>query len=67
MRHRNTGAGPTGLVSALTCAKAGYEVVVNPVERVGFAASEDNVDTPDLRTTAHLSPTVKAKRFGCLG
>ena len=54
------GAGPTGLVSALTCAKAGYEVVViDPVERVGFAASEDNVDTPDLRTTAHLSPTVK--------
>ncbi len=54
------GAGPTGLVSALTCAKAGYEVVViDPVERVGFAASEHSDDSPDLRTTAHLSPTVK--------
>ena len=54
------GAGPTGLVSALTFAKAGYEVVVvDPVERAGFAASEYSDDSPDLRTTAHLSSTVK--------
>ena len=57
------GAGPTGLVSALTFAKAGYEVVViDPVERAVAAASEYSDDLPDLRTTAHLSPTVKFLR-----
>ena len=57
------GAGPTGLVTALTFAKAGFEVVViDPVERAGFTASEFSDDSPDLRTTAHLSPTVKFLR-----
>ena len=57
------GAGPTGLVSALTFAKAGYEVVViDPVERAVAAASEYSDDSPDLRTTAHLTPTVKFLR-----
>ncbi len=57
------GAGPTGLVSALTFAKAGYEVVViDPVERAGVTASEYSDDSPDLRTTAHLTPTVKFLR-----
>ena len=57
------GAGPTGLVSALTFAKAGYEVVViDPVERAGVAASEYSDYSPDLRTTAHLTPTVKFLR-----
>ena len=57
------GAGPTGLVSALTFAKAGYKVVViDPVERAGVAASEYSDDSPDLRTTAHLTPTVKFLR-----
>ena len=57
------GAGPTGLVSALTFAKAGYKVVViDPVERAGVAASEYIDDSPDLRTTAHLTPTVKFLR-----
>ena len=57
------GAGPTGLVSALTFAKAGFEVaLIDPVERAGVAASENSDDTTDLRTTAHLSPTVKFLR-----
>ena len=57
------GAGPTGLVSALMFAKAGYEVVViDPIERAGFAASAYSDDLPDLRTTAHLSPTVEFLR-----
>ena len=54
------GAGPTGLVSALTFAKAGYEVaVIDPVERAGANASGYSDRSPDLRTTAHLSPTVE--------
>ena len=54
------GAGPTGLVSALTFAKAGYEVaVVDPVNRAGAAATKYSDRSPDLRTTAHLIPTVK--------
>ena len=54
------GAGPTGLVSALTFAKAGYEVVViDPVDRVGNASSENSNGLQDRRTTAHLTPTVK--------
>ncbi|MFL2845037.1 MAG: FAD-dependent monooxygenase [Candidatus Puniceispirillaceae bacterium] len=54
------GAGPTGLVSALTFAKAGYDVaVVDPIDRAGIAASENSDDSQDRRTTAHLTPTVK--------
>mgnify|MGYP001179790211 FL=1 len=54
------GAGPTGLVSALTFAKAGYEVaVIDPVNRAGAAATKYSDRPPDLRTTAHLSPTVE--------
>jgi len=54
------GAGPTGLVSALTFAKAGYDVaVVDPVDRADVAASECNDRSQDRRTTAHLTPTVK--------
>ena len=54
------GAGPTGLVSALTFAKAGYEVaVIDPVDRAGATASKYSDRSPDLRTTAHLSPTVE--------
>ena len=54
------GAGPTGLVSALTFAKAGYKVaVIDPVDRADTAASEYVDRSPDLRTTAHLSPTVE--------
>ena len=53
------GAGPTGLVSALTFANAGCEVaVVDPVDRARAAASEYSDGSPDRRTTAHLSPTV---------
>jgi 2-octaprenyl-6-methoxyphenol hydroxylase len=54
------GAGPTGLVSALTFAKVGYEVaIIDPVERASASASEYSDRSPDLRTTAHLSPTVE--------
>ena len=54
------GAGPTGLVSALTFAKAGYDVaVVDPVDRAGIAANENSDSLQDRRTTAHLAPTVK--------
>ena len=54
------GAGPTGLVSALTFAKAGYDIVViDPVDRVGNASSENSNGVQDRRTTAHLTPTVK--------
>mgnify|MGYP001296676065 CR=1 FL=1 len=54
------GAGPTGLVSALTFAKAGYEVaVIDPVNRAGVAANKYSDSPPDHRTTAHLSPTVE--------
>ena len=54
------GAGPTGLVSALTFAQAGYDVaVVDPVDRAGVAAKVCNDRTQDRRTTAHLTPTVK--------
>ena len=54
------GAGPTGLVSALTFAKSGYEVaVIDPVNRAGAAATKYSDRSPDLRTTAHLSPTVE--------
>ena len=39
------GAGPTGLVSALTFAKAGYNVaVVDPIDRAGIAVSENSDD-----------------------
>ena len=60
------GAGPTGLVSALTFAKAGYDVaVVDPIDRAGIAVSENSDDSQDRRTTAHLTPTVKfLKDFG---
>ena len=54
------GAGPTGLVSALTFAKSGYEVaVIDPVNRAGAAETKYSDRSPDLRTTAHLSPTVE--------
>ena len=54
------GAGPTGLVSALTFAKAGYNVaVIDPVDRAVIAASENSDSLQDRRTTAHLNPTVK--------
>ena len=54
------GAGPTGLVSALTFAKAGYEVVVvDPVDREVATANEYDGDSLDRRTTAHLRPTVE--------
>ena len=54
------GAGPTGLVSALTFAKAGYDVaVIDPVDRASVAASECSNTSRDRRTTAHLTPTVK--------
>ncbi|MBL81442.1 MAG: hypothetical protein CMM80_02675 [Rhodospirillaceae bacterium] len=54
------GAGPTGLVSALSFAKAGYNVaVIDPVDRVGIASSENSNGLQDRRTTAHLTPTVK--------
>ncbi len=54
------GAGPAGLVSALTFAKAGYNVaVIDPVDRAGISASENSDSSQDRRTTAHLSPTVK--------
>ena len=57
------GAGPTGLVSALTFAKAGYDVaVVDPVDRAGIAANENSDSSQDRRTTAHLGPTVKFLR-----
>ncbi len=53
------GAGPTGLVSALTFAKAGYDVaVIDPVDRASIAASECSDGSRDRRTTAHLTPTV---------
>ena len=54
------GAGPAGLVSALKCAQAGYEVaVIDPVDRADAAESEYSDGSLDRRTTAHLSPTVK--------
>ncbi len=54
------GAGPAGLVSALTFAQAGYEVaVIDPVNRADAAANEYSDGSLDRRTTAHLSPTVK--------
>ena len=54
------GAGPTGLVSALAFAKAGYKVaVIDPVNRAGAASTKYGDRPPDLRTTAHLSSTVE--------
>ncbi len=54
------GAGPTGLVSALTFAKTGYSVaVVDPVDRGANAISKCGDGLKDHRTTAHLSSTVE--------
>ena len=54
------GAGPTGLVSALTFAKAGYNVaIIDPVNRAGIDSNENTGGLQDRRTTAHLTPTVK--------
>ena len=54
------GAGPTGLVSALTFAKAGYNVaIIDPIDRAVVDKTEHSDGSLDRRTTAHLTPTVK--------
>ena len=54
------GAGPSGLVSALTFAKQGYKVaVIDPKERDSETTGLTDSKIPDFRSTAHLNPTVE--------
>lgn len=54
-----SGAGPTGLVSALTFAKQGFKVaIIDPNERDSKTTCPADSKTLDLRSTAHLNSTV---------
>ena len=54
------GAGPSGLVSALTFAKQGYKVaIIDPNKRDSETIGLTDNKFPDFRSTAHLNPTVE--------
>ena len=54
-----SGAGPTGMVSALACAKQGFLVaIVDPIDRMKETINDGKTACSDLRSTAHLSKSI---------
>ena len=54
-----SGAGPTGMVSALAFAKQGFLVaIVDPIDRAKEALDHREMASSDFRSTAHLSKTI---------